>query len=339
MGNRINNLDFIIQLEGKKIILLSYVLTEEFLANMLKGFLLERIYIINDSVDILMIFDREIEFINNEEWIFLIWFPEKTECSLVLLKYIIKNKIYNYMFISPDKHRFLYNRFFREYFINREVDISRDIIQIGNFVFQNFFTVSCGEVNLGDSILPSFFDDYSMINEGPFEYNEVSLAPGDVVFDCGANIGFFSAIALSKKCSVHAFEPTPETFECLRENLSRYSSAEYYLCKEGLYDKECMAEFFLYDYSEGNSMILDRGGSCKAYFPVTTIDKYVERNCIQGVDFIKVDIEGAERYMLAGAFDTIRRFRPKLSICTYHLIDDSEVIERMIKDIDDLYIT
>lgn len=56
MGNRINNLDFIIQLEGKKIILLSYVLTEEFLANMLKGFLLERIYIINDSVDILMIF-------------------------------------------------------------------------------------------------------------------------------------------------------------------------------------------------------------------------------------------------------------------------------------------
>lgn len=81
-------------MEGKKIILLSYVLTEEFLANMLKGFLLERIYIINDSVDILMIFDREIEFINNEEWIFLIWFPEKTECSLVLLKYIIKNKIY-----------------------------------------------------------------------------------------------------------------------------------------------------------------------------------------------------------------------------------------------------
>jgi hypothetical protein len=55
--------------------------------------------------------------------------------------------------------------------------------------------------------------------------------------------------------------------------------------------------------------------------PAITLDAFVERNNIERVDFIKADIEGAERNMLRGAKRILREFAPKLSICTYHLPD------------------
>ncbi|MDR0764457.1 MAG: FkbM family methyltransferase [Synergistaceae bacterium] len=63
---------------------------------------------------------------------------------------------------------------------------------------------------------------------------------------------------------------------------------------------------------------------------VTTIDDFVRENNITRVDFIKADIEGFERNMLKGAEFVLSHFGPKLAICTYHLPDDPEVLERII---------
>ena len=56
-----------------------------------------------------------------------------------------------------------------------------------------------------------------------------------------------------------------------------------------------------------------------------------KKNNVKKVDFIKADIEGAERDLLAGAENTIKRFKPKISIRTYHLPDDPEVLYNIIK--------
>lgn len=48
------------------------------------------------------------------------------------------------------------------------------------------------------------------------------------------------------------------------------------------------------------------------------------------IDFIKADIEGAERNMLMGATKVLKEFSPKLAICTYHLADDAEVLRKII---------
>ena len=62
----------------------------------------------------------------------------------------------------------------------------------------------------------------------------------------------------------------------------------------------------------------------------TTIDDFVRKNNLPRVDFIKADIEGFERHMLAGAQETLARFAPKLALCTYHLPDDPEVMAELI---------
>ncbi len=62
-----------------------------------------------------------------------------------------------------------------------------------------------------------------------------------------------------------------------------------------------------------------------------TLDSFVRENNLERVDFIKADIEGFERHMLLGAQETLRKFAPKLALCTYHLPDDPQVLENLIK--------
>jgi FkbM family methyltransferase len=67
---------------------------------------------------------------------------------------------------------------------------------------------------------------------------------------------------------------------------------------------------------EGNSIVIDRNTNAYEKIKIITIDKFVEENNLERVDFIKADIEGAERDMLRGATNVLKTFAPKLAICT-----------------------
>ena len=61
-----------------------------------------------------------------------------------------------------------------------------------------------------------------------------------------------------------------------------------------------------------------------------SIDETVEAQRLKRVDFIKMDIEGAERYALSGARRTLARFGPQLAICLYHRPDDRQVLPELV---------
>jgi hypothetical protein len=68
-----------------------------------------------------------------------------------------------------------------------------------------------------------------------------------------------------------------------------------------------------------------------------TIDDFVRRYSLGRVNFIKMDIEGAESHALTGASDTIRRFRPRLAISAYHSLDNSVELASKISEIERSY--
>jgi hypothetical protein len=70
---------------------------------------------------------------------------------------------------------------------------------------------------------------------------------------------------------------------------------------------------------------------------IYALDTFVKEAGLARVDFIKADIEGAERDMLRGAAATLRDFAPKLALCTYHLLDDPEVLEHLILEANPRY--
>ena len=61
-----------------------------------------------------------------------------------------------------------------------------------------------------------------------------------------------------------------------------------------------------------------------------TLDDFVKEKNLERVDFIKADIEGFERNMLQGAQETLKKFAPKLALCTFYFQNDPQVMTDLI---------
>jgi len=164
-----------------------------------------------------------------------------------------------------------------------------------------------------------------------------TIRPGDVVFDCGASIGVFTRKALKAGAKkVVAVEPAPESLVCLRRNFEAETrNGTVVIVPKGVFGQEGELSFLnMQDNPMGSRFILNPGpriAPSLERLPVTTIDKLVEELGLLKVDFIKMDIEGSERHALKGAEQTLKRFHPRMAICTYHLSDDPDVIPAVVE--------
>lgn len=137
--------------------------------------------------------------------------------------------------------------------------------------------------------------------------SELKVDQGDIVIDCGANIGEFSVYMQKKGAIVHAFEPNPTEFKVLQSNLAKLpGSAWPFGCssKSGL------------GYLSGNN---DEGDSSVVYeVPLTgkaeqistvSLDDWASANLrsTDDVKLIKLEAEGAELEVLLGAESLLGR--------------------------------
>jgi FkbM family methyltransferase len=147
-----------------------------------------------------------------------------------------------------------------------------------------------------------------------------------IAFDVGANIGFWS-IPLAKHLNghgrLHSFEPVSSNLERLNENI-RQNVLEETTCLHGfgLSDQNgclqiSLREDFTNGAQTGNAAIVIGPEDLvfrHALIRVNRLDDIFDSLGVKRIDFIKVDIEGHEHKFLAGAVNTIRRFRPILYI-------------------------
>lgn len=149
---------------------------------------------------------------------------------------------------------------------------------------------------------------------------------GDIVLDCGACYGdscLYFANLVGENGKVYSFEFIPRHLEIYRKNLSLnptlQSLAE--LVEFPLWDKTGLKVYFK-DDGPGSRVEYSAFDGYEGITETLTIDKFYEEKHLDKVDFIKMDIEGAELYALKGGENVIRKHKPKLAISSYHSLDD-----------------
>jgi FkbM family methyltransferase len=184
---------------------------------------------------------------------------------------------------------------------------------------------------LGSRVLPGMLAEQKA---ALYESAGQAVRPGEVVMDCGANVGLYTLAALERGASlVVAIEPALDNVECLYRNLAGYVAAgRVVICPKGVWDKDDVLPLNVQPSNTASySVALKyRGATPGPYVELTTIDELVRDLKLERVDYIKMDIEGAEREALAGATGTIRRFHPRLTIAMEHRYDDPKAIPKMV---------
>lgn len=190
----------------------------------------------------------------------------------------------------------------------------------------------------GENVKISKIDFLSFINTFIIEQYRLPgiLQPsfGDTVLDIGACYGDTSLWFLKyigDKGMVYAFEPINENYKKLLENIRINEVNNIIPFNIAIDERETTVSFL---NKGGGSFLVDKGNLDTK---TTTIDKFINDNKVSHVDFIKMDIEGAELGALNGSINTIKQFKPKLAICIYHKIDDFIIIPAMIKHLNKNY--
>ena len=168
---------------------------------------------------------------------------------------------------------------------------------------------------------------------------QVLLRKGDVIFDVGANIGLTVDRCwslLGGECHIWAFEPVHRNLELLRTNVGELGSDRVFIVPCALGDRDGEAEF-LDNLEHGGlscleAVTLEASVSCdsrqqKSKFlwrhtrrtplPVATLDAFLRIRPDVHPTFLKLDVEGAARLVIAGGRRTLETHRPVIS-CSFH---------------------
>jgi FkbM family methyltransferase len=148
--------------------------------------------------------------------------------------------------------------------------------------------------------------------EGPIkELIESTLSPGDVFFDVGANVGFFSLVAARKvgeSGDVHSFEPNPQLASLLRRTVAANHLANLHVVEAAVGQRAGVGEMAVmknsgYSHMLGGAADVESEGGRWHAVSVKTLglDDYVARSVPQMPRLLKMDIEGAEVDAIDGA--------------------------------------
>ena len=167
-------------------------------------------------------------------------------------------------------------------------------------------------------------DAYSLamtfLNFSAYEADESDMIlklikPEDVVFDIGANIGWYTLNILLKHkgTSVYSFEPIKSSYRYLIKNLTLNHQKTDKVYNIGLSNENKTVKFFFdTECTTASSMVNLREdeGTVMVECEVKRLDDVFPSFGINRLDFIKCDVEGAEKLVFEGGIETIKKYRP-----------------------------
>lgn len=166
---------------------------------------------------------------------------------------------------------------------------------------------------LGFKLTSGLHPAYELMRNGKFEVDETEIITKvlphvDVFVDIGANLGYYTCLALQSGKPVIAFEPQQQNLQCLFQNLTANGweeSTEVFPL--ALSDRPGLLT--LYGASGPSASLIKNWAGYSSRFkkivPVSTLDNVLVGRFLGKQLFIKMDVEGAEFQVLKGALSTL----------------------------------
>jgi FkbM family methyltransferase len=150
------------------------------------------------------------------------------------------------------------------------------------------------------------------------------LREGDYVIDAGAAWGETAlrfAHEVGEQGRIYSFEFEPQNLKILERNLglNPQLASRITVVERALWSNSSTLLTFS-PQGPGTKVSQDVDGAQEQKISSISIDDFAKS--LPRVDFIKMDIEGAELFALQGAEQTLRKHRPNLAISLYHSLSD-----------------
>ena len=136
-----------------------------------------------------------------------------------------------------------------------------------------------------------------------------------IIIDGGANVGVYSLLVTRTipECQIYAFEPVKSTFHKLTENVREYSLIHPIM--SGLFKEDCSKEINLFKTDEHSSLyttqVLSEKSNHTQIIKLIRGDDFIDGKNIDSIDFLKLDVEGAEYDALMGFENCIKSGKVK----------------------------
>lgn len=169
---------------------------------------------------------------------------------------------------------------------------------------------------------------YPVIPDFDYYQHFYKVKKNDIIIDAGANCGHLSILfskIIGQNGNVFAFEPDMFNIERINKNLLNNKDLEQNITIEDLllWNENTYINFYE-SGTVGSSAIWIPNGVDATKKEAITIDSWATKKGLNKLDFIKMDIEGAEIEALEGATEIIKKFNPNFAIASYHYVNNEQ---------------
>jgi FkbM family methyltransferase len=158
---------------------------------------------------------------------------------------------------------------------------------------------------------------YATFDEEEKDFREQywDIHSGDIVFDVGASYGSYTLTACAYGATVYAFEPEKTVFDDLVSKVGINGwQKQCFPMNIGLWDsKNCIDMKSYAPHWPAFAISTD--------YKMDTLDHIAQMLELTKLDWIKIDVEGAEERVISGGLATIEKFKPSLMVECHSFLD------------------
>lgn len=181
----------------------------------------------------------------------------------------------------------------------------------------------------GFGVVTTFFvEQYALRRSGFY------VRDRDVILDCGGCWGdtavYFAKAARDTR--VYAFEFVPSNIELFNKNVNLNNLSNVELIRKPV-SEFSGDKFYVLDNGPASRLSKEKLSEETTLVDTLSIDDFCTMHSDSSINFIKMDIEGAELLALKGAIETIKKFKPRLAIALYHNEIDFLEIPKFINEL------